>query len=157
MFYKKMTAGVLCAMAISLSATFSLAATGNGSGCFYNEAATGLQTPVNQAQNQAKLKNALDTLVKEGTISQEQEDAVIKAFEAKRAQFEKERQELKKNHKELKKEGPHKGKRGKEDNALKKRQGVLKDLVEDGTITMEQADAIKRAIRSVHDSLKKPE
>lgn len=148
MFYSKMIAGILFAGAITISGAFSFAAPDTGTGCPRNEPRPAVQTPVDPAKVQARIKNALDSLVKDGTISQKQENAVIKAFEAKRAQFEKERQELKKaGH-------PKDGKHSKK--SLKERHGVLKDLVDDGVITAEQADAIRKAIRSLNENMKAP-
>lgn len=145
MFYKKTMAGILFAAAITLSSSFSLAAPCTETDCPRGKPYPSIHAPVDRAQIQARVKKALDGLVKDGTISQEQENAVIKAFEAKRAQFVKEREELKKSG-QLK-DGNYKHSK----RALKKRHGVLKDLVDDGVITAEQADAIRKAIRSARE------
>lgn len=141
MFKKRLTAGILTAFAVILTSSFSFAAPESGTTCPENKPCPAAEAPVDPAQIHARIKEALDGLVKDGTISQEQEDAVLKAFEAKRAQFEKEREELKKEGKL--KDGS--GKRIKKPYGGKHR--VLKDLVDDGVITKEQAEAIRKAIR----------
>ncbi len=142
MFYKKMMAGILVAGVIAFSSAFSFAVTNGKPNCPRSEPGPAVQKPFDPAKVQARIKNALDSLVKDGTITREQKNAVIKAFEAKRAQFEKEREELKKEGKLKDGDGTH----SKE--SFRKKHGVLKDLVDDGVITSEQADAIRKAIRS---------
>lgn len=141
MFYKKVIAGVLLVGTLVLSSSFSYAVPDSGAGCPGNGSCPAADSPADPAQVHARIKNALDGLVRDGTISQEQENAVIKAFEAKRAQFEKAREELKKEGKL--RDGT--GKRRKR--PFVRRHGVLKDLVDDAVITREQADAIRKAIR----------
>jgi polyhydroxyalkanoate synthesis regulator phasin len=140
MFRKKMAAGILTACAIILSSSFALAAPDNGTGCPEGRPCPAAEAPADPARFHARVKNALDALVKDGTISKEQENAILKAFEAKRAQFEKEREKLKKEGKL--KDGIGKPKR----KPSSERHGVLKELVDEGVITKEQADAIRKAI-----------
>ena len=78
-------------------------------------------------QMQKRMDEALDKLVKDGTIKKEQKDAVKKAMEAA-------------------KDKPH-----------GHRHGVLRDLVEDEILTREQAQAIRKAIRPEGCCKKKPE
>ncbi len=140
MFSKKVIAGILFAGAVVLSSSFSFAVPDSGAGCPENGPCPTAEAPADPARIHDRIKNALDGLVRDGTISQEQANAVIKAFEAKRAQFEKAREELKK-------EGKLNDSRGRHGKKLfRKRPGVLKDLVNDGVITKEQADAIRKAI-----------
>jgi len=105
-----------------------------------------------------QFKNELDKLVKGGTITRAQEESILKAMAAKRERIEK--------------EGPEKGKleKGKPDNRAQKPEagkdakfkphghphrhhGFLQDLVKDGTLTNEQADAVRKAFRSARDSV----
>ncbi len=144
MFYKKMMAGILIAGTIAFSSAFSFAAADGKSNSPRGEPGSAVQKHFDPAEVQTRIKNALDSLVKDGTITREQENAIIKAFEAKRAQFEKEREELKKEGKLKDDDGTHNKK------SFRKKHGVLKDLVDEGVITSEQADAIRKAIRDQH-------
>lgn len=114
-------------------------------------------------QMRIRIKNALDGLVKEGVITKEQEDAVIKAMSEKWEKAKKERLEKGKQPKESGKPEDRKGEPCKDEKCKeehrqhKLKHGVLKDLVEDGTLTREQADAIRKAIKQVRDSMEKPE
>lgn len=142
MFIKKIAAGILIAGTIVLSSSFTFAAPDNGTGCPENKQGSTSESPADPAKVNDRIKKALDSLVRDGTISREQENAVIKAFEAKRAQFEKAREELKKEGKLKDGSGKHPSK-----HSFRKKHGVLKELVDDGVITSEQADAIRKAIR----------
>lgn len=102
---------------------------------------------MNPEQMHARVKSALDGLVKEGTINQSQEDAVLKEMAAKRKKFE---QKVKA---DVKVNPCKDGKRMHHG----RKHGVLKDLVKAGTITRDQADAIRKAIKSARDSEKKSE
>lgn len=151
MFNKKMMAGILFVSVMALSSVFSFAAAGSDARCPGSESSTAVQVPKDTARGPSVIQNALDSLVKDGTISKEQKDAVIKAFEAKRAQIEKEREELEKSE-QLKKGTDRQGKKH-----FENKHRVLKDLVDDGVITPEQAEAIRKAIRQGHDGMKKNE
>ena len=93
-----------------------------------------------------KVKSALDGLVKNGTITQDQENAVLKAMAEKREKAKAKIRESGEKSDKCEKGKPHGHKHG-----------VLKDLVKDGTISQEQADAIRKAIRSARDSVKEKE
>ena len=98
------------------------------------------------ARMQEKVKSALDGLVKNGTITQDQENAVLKAMAEKREKAKAKIRESGEKSDKCEKGKPHGHKHG-----------VLKDLVKDGTISQEQADAIRKAIRSTRDSVKEKE
>ena len=148
MINKKRTAGILLGVVITLSATYSLAEVKTSPPCVQDNACPSIKCPADPARMNDRIKSALDSLVKDGTLSQEQSNAVINAFEAKMAQFEKERQKLKN-------EEPSNDKNGRQRHKFPgKKHSVLKDLVDDGVITKEQADAIRKAIRSLHEDTK---
>lgn len=143
MFNRKNAAAILAVFAIVLSSSFSFAVPESGTERPENRQCPAVERPADPAQFHARIKEALDGLVRDGTISREQEDAVLKAFEAKRARIDKEREKLKKEGKP----GEGSGKHVKKPSGA--RHGVLNELVDDGVITKEQADAIRKAIKSV--------
>ncbi len=149
MIDKKMAAGIILAGAMALTGTLSLAAGEPESANPQIKTEKTIQTPVRREHIQARIKKALDSLVRDGTITQTQEDAVLKAMEQKWQNLEKEREKLEKNQPSKDKDGKLRGTK------FRKKHGVLKDLVNDGTITQEQADAIRKAIKSVHENMKK--
>lgn len=148
MIDKRKTAGIILAGALVFTGTVSLAAnepTRAPSGNAENVQVPA--SPVTREQVKERINNALDKLVDDKVITQEQKDAVLKAMEARRPCNGKERD---------RKPGEKDGKPGNKRFRCKKH-GVLQDLVKDGTITQEQADAIREAIMSVYKSIKKPE
>jgi polyhydroxyalkanoate synthesis regulator phasin len=147
MINKRIAAGILLAGAISLTGTHSFAeGEAHPSEPRINTEKT-IQSPARREQIQAGIKNAIDGLVKDGTITKEQKDAVLKAMEQRWKSIEKEKERF------------TKGRLSKDDKCKPRgrqfRHSVLEDLVKNGTITKEQADAIREAIRSVHESMKK--
>jgi len=103
---------------------------------------------IQKGQKQAIVKSALDALVKNGTITKAQEDAVLKAIAAKREKIEPEKG----------KTAPDGQKKHCKDEKCKhhsKKHGILNELVKDGTITKEQAAAIREAIKSARDAIEK--
>ncbi len=145
MINRKTAAGVLLAAAIALTGTYSLAEVNTGPARLQDNAGATTKSPADPARMHDRIKNSLDSLVKDGTLTQEQKNAVLNAFEAKMAQFEKERQKLKNEGQLNDKNDRHRHK------YPGKKHGVLKDLVDDGVITQEQADAIRKAIKSLHE------
>lgn len=150
MLSKNLITGIILAGTIAISGTATAFAVKNDD---KPQISPNTSSPVqiNPQQRSARIKSVLDGLVKDGTISQAQEDAVLKAMAAIR-----EKHALKnkgnapdEQHKNPCKDGkckPHDHKHG-----------VLKDLVKDGIITQDQADAIRNAIKSAHDSMNKSE
>lgn len=147
MIDKRKTAGIILAGALVFTGTVSLAANEPTQQTPLCKAENVPVSPVTREQVKERINNALDKLVGDKVITQEQKDAVLKAMEARRPCKVKERDG---------KPGDKGGKPG--DKRLRcSKHGVLQDLVKDGTITQEQADAIREAIRSVYKSIKKPE
>lgn len=124
-----------------------------------NNSGTSTPAPFNPEQIQMRLKGALDSLVKDGTITQEQETAVLKAMKEKREEFEKARLDKRNENKETLNKEKEKLEKG--NNSIRKpfgrKHGVLKDLVKDGTLTPEQADAIRKVLKSEREKMTKPE
>lgn len=160
MINKKTIAGIALAGALAVT----------GTGSAFAMPGTEQQNTQNTELEQKKqevhkqFKNALDNLVKDGTLTKAQEDAVLKSLAARREKFEKER---------LEKEKLQNGKlqNGKPDNGTPKttpgkdfklrpqghpqgHHGFLQDLVKDGTLTQEQADAVRKAFRSARESVR---
>ncbi|HEY8349532.1 MAG TPA: hypothetical protein VIM13_06875 [Clostridia bacterium] len=147
MIDKRKAAGIILAGALVFTGTVSLAANEPAQQTPPCKAENVPVSPVTREQVKERINNALDKLVDDKVITQEQKDAVLKAMEARRPCKVKERDG---------KPGDKGGKPG--DKRLRcSKHGVLQDLVKDGTITQEQADAIREAIRSVYKSIKKPE
>jgi len=128
-FNKKKIAGVTLAGVIMI--------TGAAAGFAANQADNkqrptdrGRMARMNPSEMSEIWKSALDKLVAAGTITQEQEDAVLKVFSPKE-------------------DGTGKPERdGK---------GPMDSLVSEGTITQEQAEAISEAMKAARDSGKKME
>lgn len=81
----------------------------------------------------AHIRSILDQLVKDGIITQEQEEAVIKAFAVKSEKC------------KLSPPGNGKGKK------RTRKHNVLKELVKEGKLTDEQADAIRKAFKAARE------
>ena len=160
MINKKTIAG------IALAGTLAMTGTGAAYAMPGTEQQNTQNTEIKQKKQEIhkQFKNALDNLVKDGTITRAQEDAILKAMAAKREKFEKEK---------LEKGKLENGKlqNGKPDNGTQKpSQGkdikfrpqghpqghhdFLQDLVKDGTLTQVQADAVRKAFRSARESVK---
>lgn len=140
MFGKKAAAFLLLAAIIAASSGAVLAA-GTDAREAVPEAAA--QARDKAVRINARFTEALDTLVKDGTITRQQKDLVLKAMEAKREKFQKEREKTKL--RKWKRFKPHG--RG---------HGFLKELVKDGTLTQDQADAIRKELRSARERKNKP-
>ncbi len=158
MINRKTIAGI--ALAGALAAT--------GTGASYAMPGDGQQNKQNaeielkKQEVHKQFKNALDNLVKGGTITKVQEDAVLKAMAARRKEFEKARQEREKSPYEKSDNGTQKPAKSK-DFKLRPQghpqghHGFLQDLVKDGTLTQEQADAVRKAFRSARESVRQKE
>ena len=149
MVKKNFITGIILAGVIAITGTTSVFAIKKDVPQQQNTPETSNPVRINPTQMHEQVKSALDGLVKKGTITKTQEDAVLKAMAAKREKFAPENKDVApKGQKPCKNEKckPH-----------GRKHGVLKDLVQDGTITQEQAEAIREAIRSARDSMKKPE
>lgn len=142
MSVKKIFISVIMAGVISLTGTVSALALNNAP-----QSAAG-PVQINKGQLYEKIKSNLDTLVKEGTITKVQEDAVIKALAAR-----KDKAGLK-DHRDGIPKGNEPCKDGKCKPKNHKKHGILRELVKDGTISREQAAAIKAAIKSARESLR---
>jgi len=146
MFNRSLITGLILAGTIAVSGT-SFAAKSDET--LKSTPGNTMTEKMNHEQKSARIKSVLDGLVKNGTITNAQENAVIKAMEEKR---EKILLEKKKNAPDEQQNKPCK------DGMCKhheKKHGVLNDLVKDGTITHEQAAAIREALKSARDSMKK--
>jgi len=149
MIYKRIAAVILLAGAMTLPSTYSLAAKPDDSAKPQIKTEQKIQAPLNRVQIHDRIKKALDGLVKDGTITQDQEDAVLKAMEERW-------QNLEKKMKEIEKGGSCKDSKGRHCSPKdEKKHGVLRELVKNGTITQEQAEAIRKAIKSVHENMDK--
>jgi hypothetical protein len=128
---------------------------------------TSEHTRPDPAEIKKKIDSALDDLVRSKTITESQKDAIIKDMKEKREEF-MERKENKeningkvkdrKNNDDTKGKEPKdgKGSKGQKDGndnckdgkcGHKGKNGFLSDLVENGTITQRQADAVREAIK----------
>ena len=137
---KRTAIGFIVAGAIALVGTVSLAEKDPAPQAPVPLTEEAPASPVTREQIRERINNALDKLVNDKVITQEQKDAVLEAMDKKRQCVVKERD----------------GKPGKKH--LKcKRKSVLKGLTEEGIITREQADAIRKAIKSVYENMKKPD
>lgn len=148
MIDKRIAAGILLAGVIALTGTASFAEREPEPQAPRFRAEKVPTSPVTREQIRDRIKTALGNLVRDEVITQAQKDAVLKAMDAKWESFDK-----------CEKAGKPGSKCEKPENRRYKgkKQGVLKDLVKDGTITQEQADAIRKAIKSVYESMKKPD
>ena len=148
MFSKNLFASVILAGTIAITGTTVAFAVKDGNNT-QNTPNTSMPAQFNPEQMHSRIKSALDGLVKAGTITQAQEDAVVKAMADKKGKFKP---------------------KGKGDAVIKaipckdgkckphgRKHGVLKDLAKKGTITQDQADAIKKAIKSARESVEKSE
>ncbi len=115
-----------------------------------NKPGTNGQIKINPEQRSSVIKNAIDGLVKDGTITKAQAEAVITAMKAR---FEKHLSGENNDGPKDKGFTPNGQNPCKDGNCSPhgRKHGVLKDLVKDGTITQEQADAIRKAIKSAHE------
>lgn len=91
-----------------------------------------------QKQNQQRISDSLKALVDKGTITQEQSDKILKKLEATQKEREALLGKIKSMTQEERRQYMQENKN--------KRQDPLSQLVADGTITQEQADAIGEAI-----------
>jgi membrane peptidoglycan carboxypeptidase len=136
---KRTAIGIIVAGAIALIGTVSLAEKDPAPQAPVPLSEEAPASPVTREQIRERINSALDKLVSDKVITQEQKDAVLEAMDKRRQCVEKERD----------------GKPGRKH--LKcRRKSVLKGLTKEGVITREQADAIRKAIKSVYDSMKKP-
>ncbi|MEN6351356.1 MAG: hypothetical protein ABFD08_18440, partial [Syntrophomonas sp.] len=90
-----------------------------------------------QEQQQANLQAKFNTLVDQGTISSEQADAIIEKMEEmaeeRKAEMDKMKTLTEEERRQLMKE-------------KKEKNGLLGQMVEDGTLTQEQADAVSKIL-----------
>ncbi len=155
MIYRKAIAGIALAGALAVTGAGAAFAMPGA------EQRNTQNTEINLKRQEVhrQFKNALDNLVKDGTLTKVQEDAVLKAMAAKREEFEKARQEKEKLQNGKPDNGAPKPAKGK-DFKLRPQghpqghHGFLQDLVKDGTLTQEQADAVRRAFRTARESVR---
>jgi len=141
-----MAAAVLLASTIAFAPAYSFAEKQNESADPQIKTEQNIKAPINREQMRERLRKALNGLVKDGTITRDQADAVLDTME----------QRWQKMMGKLEKGGPCKdGKCRPGGPKHMEKPGVLQDLVKNGTITKEQADAIRKAIRSVHEEMTK--
>lgn len=99
-----------------------------------------------QLKRQEQMKNQLDNLVNSGTITQEQEDKIIayleKQQENRRAEMDAEKDSVKSMTDDERK-AYFESKKG----TRPEKSAPLKELVDNGTLTQEQADAAAKALR----------
>ncbi|HEX2947701.1 MAG TPA: hypothetical protein VHT96_17320 [Clostridia bacterium] len=159
MINKKTIAGIVLAGALAIT----------GAGAVYAAPAAEPQNTqhkeltLKMLEIHKQFKSELDNMVRNGTITRAQEDAVLKAMAAKREKFEKERLEKEKTGgKKLEKahHGKDMQKPGENSNTGLRPQGhphghrgFLQDLVKDGTLTKEQADAVRKAFRTARENV----
>jgi len=148
-FDRKKIIGVTLAAVLAVAGTTTAFAA--------EEPAAGKQPPakqrpvvwLNKENIHEKIKSAVDSLVTAGTLTQEQADAVIKAYDPRE---ERPKDEAKKEEKQ--KAAPDKGmvpKMG------ERGQISLNKLVEEGTITKAQADAFNEAVKALRTDKKSTE
>lgn len=153
MFKRNLIASVILAATIVFTGTataFAIKGDDNAKNT-QNTPNTFIPARIDHEKMHVLIKTALDNLVKDSTITQAQEDAVLKAMAAKRKKVE---ASGKGKGYTIKKAIPRKAGKCAPHG---RKHGVLKDLVKAGTITQEQAEAIKEAIKSAIDSVHKPE
>lgn len=146
MFCKNSIAGIILAGTIAATGTASIYAV-KADDTIRSIPNTGRMEKIEADQRLTIIKSALDGLVKSGTITKAQEDAVLKAMAAKRERIESGKLKQTPDSEKPCKEGKCKHRF--------KRHGVLNELVNDGTITKEQADAIREAIKLVRGASEK--
>lgn len=153
MIDKKTIAGIALAGALAVAGTGAAFAMPGG------EQQTTQNTDIRQKKQEMhkQIKNALDDLVKDGTITGAQEEAIIKAMAARREKFEKERLEKEKANPGKGTQKPEEGRdvRFRPDGPHHDHQGFLKDLVKDGTLTQEQARAVRKAFKAARENVLK--
>ncbi len=140
MIGKRTAIGIIIAGAMALAGTVSLAEKDPAPQAPAPVTKDAPTSPVTREQIRERINSALDKLVSDKVITQEQKDAVLKAMDKKRQCIGKERD----------------GKPGKKHVSCEYK-SVLKGLTEEGVITEEQAEAIRKALKSVFESLKKPD
>lgn len=149
---KRTAIGIIVAGAIVLAGTVSLAEKDTAPQAPVPLSEEAPASPVTREQIRERINNALDKLVSDKVITQEQKDAVLEAMNKRRQCVEKDtRKEIGKDASKEKDRKP--GKK----HFRCKRKDVLKGLTEEGIITREQADAIRKAIKSVYENMKKPD
>lgn len=163
MINKKAIAGLMLAGTLAVTGTGAVYAA-PGPEC-QNTQNTDLKLKKQELHKQ--FKNALDNLVKDGTLTYAQKDAILKAMAAKHDKLEKERidkEKLEKGKNDMgtKNNGnpdketrnPAEGKDARfKPDGRHGHHGFLRDLVKDGTLTQEQAEAVRKAFISARENV----
>lgn len=141
---------IIIAGAMALAGTVSLAEKGPAPQAPAPLSDKAPVSPVTREQIRERINDALDKLVIDKVITKEQKDAVLEAMDKRRQCVGKDTR--KGIGKDIGREKD--GKPGKKHFRCK-RKDVLEGLVKEGMITEEQADAIRKALRSVFEEMKK--
>lgn len=95
-----------------------------------------------QAKRDEEQKEKLDSLVDDGTITEDQADAILAYLEEEQEEREAEREKMK----DMTEEERKTYFENKKDTKSEEKPSPLKELVDDGTLTQEEADAVVKAL-----------